>query len=245
MAEGRQTLEELFARAGIDKPLAPDSRQQPFERAAARRGKRKAYRYALLYVKHNFNSVAAYREFATHGIPSITPPADTKRWARAYSHSPTVCRYVREIMQAAFEQVSASTRDDLAEMLALNRALIHGDICDLVEQRLEHTFDAEGQVISSVRKTRLRELSTLTPGERMLIKEIRFDRYGNVSALKAYDRIAAEAQQIALLELLHSRGGSDQDWMRDFRKRLTDAREKRIEIEVQAGKVVRLASRQA
>src|SRR5690348_11282864 len=106
MTETRTTLEELFARAGIDRP-ASSPRQQIYERAVHRRGKQKAYRFALLYVKHNFNALAAYKEFSTHGTPSINPPADSKKWARAYSHSSTVCRYVREIIQTAFDDVSS------------------------------------------------------------------------------------------------------------------------------------------
>lgn len=222
---------------------ASPSLQKATEAAAElahRRGKAKAYRFAQLWIKHQFNDKAAYAEFV-QGLKRAQPIG--KNWAHAYAQSPIVRHYAREILQEATQEIKDNARDDVSEMLALNRTLIWGDICDLLEQTRQeiiHVGKDGSQHTTYQTKTVLKPLQALSRRERLLIQEIRF-KDGQVTGIKAYSRLDAERQQLLLLELIHRRGGSDQDWMGDFKQRITRARNRRIEEEIKNGKVIRLA----
>jgi hypothetical protein len=232
----KQTLDEVFAKAGLQRQAVPD-RVRAAADAAHRRGKLKAYRFACLYVKHNFNATEAYKEFIAY---LKRPMPSSKQWAYYYSQSELVCHFAREIIQEAVEQVKEQARDDINEMLKGLRALVDGDLCDLLTQTREYQLDGKGEQTGTFRlRTHLKSLSELTKRDRMLLQEIRF-RNGEVVGIKAYSRLDAMRQLVVLLELIHRQGGSDKDWMGDFKSRITAARQKRIDIEVAAGKVIRL-----
>lgn len=260
--DGRKTLEQLFSEAGIARPSTAQPAAavevdlaQPIPDAVAQRrnlrGKRRAYLFAGLWVKHRFNAMDAYSDFKRILEPLT---ASQKRWAYAYANSPPVCRYAREIIQEATEKYRRQSVDDIQQMLELNRILIHGDMCDLLEQARIYDYlpdkavgkEGESDAVrrSYRQSTRMRDLSTLSKTDRLLVKKIRF-KDGEVVGLEVYDRLDAESKQLAILEVIHRRGGSDKDWIRDLRDRLSVAREQRIEMEIARGKVIRLPGAKA
>lgn len=227
----KPTLDELFAKIAPQRPT-PLEKQLVYQRL---NGKRKAHRFAVLYIKHNFSAREAFKQLVSEMGRKWTE--NSRKRAMMYANSLWVAHYVREIIQESVHQVQMESVDDLSQMMQINRLIIHGDICDLVEQVREFNPDGTYRLI-----TRMKALSSLTRQERMLIKKIRFHRTGEVAAIEAYDRLDAQRTQLQLLDILKARGGSDQDWMADFRRRVGDARKQRIDIEVAAGKVIRLPS---
>lgn len=225
MAE-KPTLEELFERAAIPRTATAAANRKIHRRAV---GKAKALRFAQLLMKHNFSAPRAYAEF-TEGRPG----KNSAKWAFTWWQSKTVQLYLRELMEQAIESARAMTRDDLQEMLEISQDLIRGDVTSLVT--VERIVNEDGSFRERLVLRDLRELSTR---ERMLIHKLKF-KNGELVALDAYNRLDAMRTHMQLVQALHSRGGADGDFNSELAKRLSQAREKRIELEVAAGKVVRL-----
>lgn len=228
----KQSLDDIFAKAGVPRATVAELNKRVRREV---NGKLKAMRFAQLYVRHNFSAQKAYAEFA--GKPARTGAA--WKWGYMWAESPTVQRFVREILEEAITEAKEFTRNDLAEMLALNRLLIYGDITGLLEEKREYI---EGS--PKVFRTRvcLRPLSTLTKSQRLLVKKIRF-KDGEVVGIEGYDRLDAQRTQLALLTAIHARGGADGDFNSELHRRISEARERRLQLErdaIASGKLVRL-----
>jgi hypothetical protein len=236
----KQSLDEIFAKAGIPRVSLTELQRRERNRT---HGALKAMKFAQLYVRHNFSALKAYEEFT-----APNPPRNSRQWAFAWSQNPTVQRFVREILHEAIVEAQEFTRNDLAEMLALNRLLIYGDITALLEERRVYDIDQEGKRLATFRsRIVLRPLSTLTHAERMLVKRIRF-KDGEVIGIEGYDRLDAQRTQLALLQAIHNRGGADGDFNSELQRRINEARSRRIAIEeeaIRSGKLVRLPSKGA
>ena len=90
-----------------------------------------------------------------------------------------------------------------------------------------------------VERSQFVPVSRLAKPARMSIAKIRV-KDGEVVMMEPYNRLQALATHVALLDLLEQRGGGDDHWLGQFRKRMTEARDRRIQMEVDKGVVVRL-----
>lgn len=239
------TLDDLFAKAGVEREAPQKASMQVAIQAAAelnhRRGRAKAYRFAILFIKNHFNPKAAYAEFMA-GLGQR--PGSNKNWAHQYASNKTVLAHVRRILEDAMVRAREQADDRVGEMLAINDILIRGDVTELLEQRREYRLDDEGNPLPGTGRivTYLKPIEHLTRAQRMLIHKIRF-KDGELAGIEAYNRLDAERAQLAVLELAHRTGGSDEDWIGDFKQRITKARQRRIDEEVKNGKVIRLAEK--
>jgi len=230
----KQTLDEIFAKAGVARTILPEHKPKTTRFVI---GKLKAMKFAQLLVSHNFSPSKAYAEFKN--IPNARTGSAYK-WASAWSQNETVQRFVRQILEDAITEAKEFTRNDLAEMLALNRLLIYGDITRLLYERRE--FSEDGKTFRT--RVLLRPLSELTHAERMLVRKIRF-KDGEVIGIEGYDRLDAQRTQLALLTAIHASGTSDSDFNHELQRRISQARDRRLELEQAAiaqGKLVRLPS---
>src|ERR1700733_9059782 len=212
----KQSLNEIFQKAGIARAKTPDEvRRSGF----ALRRHLTRLRFAQLYVKNGFEVLATYREFR--------PRAHGKYWrvsAWRWLQDPVVNRYVREIVQEATGGLKERLRVDVEALIAINETLITSDATELIEQ-VEYTDDTgRPQVV-----TRFKPSWRLTAEQRMAVHRIRI-RNGEVTAMEPYDRLKAQQVHVALLGLLEQRGGSDQGWVQNFRRRITQARQLRIDL---------------
>jgi hypothetical protein len=222
----KQSLNEIFEKAGIARAKTPEAlRRSGF----ALRRYLTRLRFAQLYVKNGFQVLATYREFR--------PRAHGKYWrtsAWMWLRDPLVNRYVREIVQEATRGQKERLRVDVETLIAINETLITCDATELIEE-VEYTDDTGRLQIGA----RFKPSWRLTPEQRMAVHRIRI-RNGEVTSMEPYDRLKAQQVHVALLELLEQRGGSDNSWVQNFRRRMTEARQLRIDLELKAGKVVRL-----
>lgn len=225
MSTTRQSLQEIFDRAGIARATQrADLRMAGFQ---LRRHLKRVY-FAQCYVKNGFAVLNAYREF--------NPRATGKNWrdnAYMWIKDPQVCRFVREITQEATNRVKEHLRVDVAMLIQINETLIMADASDLVE---------EVETPSGVIYTRFKPMHRLSPELRMCIKKIKL-KDGAVTEIELHDKLKAEQVHVGLLSILDERGGSDASWVQSFNGRMQAARKARIDLEVQAGKVIRLPGR--
>lgn len=225
----KPTLDELFQLAAIPRSILGEVARKLHRREI---GKAKAMRYAQLLLKHNFSNPRAYAEF-TRGRPA----KNNSRWAFNWWRNKTVQLYLGELMQQAIDTARAMTRDDVEDMIQVTHDLIFGDVTSLLKK--VRIFNSDGTVTEQLV---LRDFDEMTKSERMMVHKIKW-KDGRVTSLEAYSRLDAIRTHIPLVQMLHNRGGADGDFNSEFAKRLGDAREKRIALEVAAGKVVRLPSR--
>jgi hypothetical protein len=229
MSTTKQTLNDIFEKAGIARAKTPDEvRRAGF---ALRRHLTRLH-FAQLYVKNGFQVLATYREF--------NPRARGKYWrvnAWLWLRDPVVNRYIREIVQEATSGQKERVRVTVETLIAIGEMLITLDATELIEE-VEYTDDAGRPKIAA----RFKPVYRLTPEQRMAVHRIRI-RNGEVTAMEPYDRLKAQQIHVALLELLEQRGGSDQTWVQTFNRRMIQARKLRIDLETNGEKVMRLATR--
>lgn len=218
-AATKPTLDELFVKAGLQ--------QVPgVTRLRSLRRELQCLRFAQLYVKANFDPFAAYRMFSGR-------KKDPTRWGVYWMTDkrvgPRVAFHIREIVQEATRGSQRFALLTVEQVLEINQALITADATDLIEQ-----VEVEGKLI-----TRFRMAHTLTRQQRMPVRTIRI-RNGEVTMMENHDKLDAIKVYVALMDVLNSRGGNDQTWVQNFQRLMGAARQKRIDLEVEAGRVARL-----
>jgi hypothetical protein len=226
----RQTLQEIFDRAGIARAKTPQEvRRSGF--ALARHMRRLTFAQCL--VKNGFDVKAAYREFNPRSRPSRS-----RHWECMWLKNPLVHRCVLEIVQEATEGAKERMRDDLEGIREINAVILRADATQLIEQVVE-----KDELGNSHIYTRFKPVADLTPEQRLVVYKVRL-KNGEVVMMEPYSRADAIRTHLELLEILEQRGGSDQSWTQRFKQRISAPRQRRIDLEVevgvQAGKVVRL-----
>jgi len=226
----RQSLQEIFDRAGIARAKTPEAvRRAGF--ALARQMRR--LKFAQCFVKNDCDVKAAYREFNPRSRPSRS-----RHWECMWMKDPQVHRCIRELVQEASEEVKEHMRDDLQGIREVNAIIMRADATALIEQVVE-----EDELGNSHVYTRFKPVADLTDEQRLIVHKIRL-KQGEVVSMEPYSRLDAIRNQLDILELLEQRGGSDESWTQRFKQRMGKARQQRIDLEVevgvQAGKVVRL-----
>ena len=191
-------------------------------------------RFAHLYVRSGFDARVAYRRLRAGR--RLKKPDSV--WPYKWAHNRHVLMHLRQIFQQSFVQSKVIAGTLVNEMLSLNAAIIFGDMTDLLEQvRVTDDRGNERTVTS------LRPISEMTRAERMLLHKIKFNDDGAVVGIEAYNRQDAIKLHAQIVGLLKDQGASTDDWNTEYKRRMDDARRRRIAIEVAAGKVIQLPSR--
>jgi hypothetical protein len=230
----KQNLSDLFAKAGLKRGAST-----AHTIADGRRLKRELFcrAFAEAYVRNRFDAMAAYRDLR------VKQQRHKKDTGWMWMRQRRVLAHIRELVQEATENVKDLVRLDVGELIAINEALIVGDVCDFVETATEwipgpDPSDTKGGTYRTYNRLKI-DPAQLTTEQRLFVRKITMHN-GEVRSIEGVDRIEAIHTHVALLELFNARQGSNTTWLGAFKRRLEAAREARIDAAVKQGQVVRL-----
>lgn len=220
-----EVLDKIFVQAGIMRAEATTPEESRTAQRKFRLGMQQL-KFARLMIKHGFSAKAAYREFAP---TRKDDRSRTEHWCHHWASDPLVLREMRRLVQLATEKVKEQARLSVERVIQINEWMIEANACELVEQQV----DASGRVTHS----QFTPMEKLSPQMQMSVAKIRI-KDGEVTAVETYNRLQALVAHVTLLQLLEDHGGSDVNWLGQFKKRMTEARKRIIDEQIAAGKVV-------
>ena len=215
-AKPRMSLEALFQKAGLPVPGSVGLKSMKREY--------QCLRYAQCYVEAHFNAREAYAMFNPRCASSRRAFRESK-WLTGPETGPRIAFHVRNLVQAASERARQTVMIDLQQILMINQAIITTDATDLIEQVQD---PATNRVF-----TRFKAAHRLTPEQRMAVKSYRI-RDGEVTHMEMYDRLAAVRLHLEVMTVLDEKGGSDQNWMGNWKAKVIAARSRKITMELEA-----------
>jgi hypothetical protein len=241
-------LDELFAKAGIQRAQPSKQEQRKVAKAFDREAKMVAF--AAAYVKSGYNQVEAYRKFQKRSEnrqrmdPSLSSsPNRAKRtrqyWTNLWLGCPLFHKALREIWQRASEEAIAQAAFDLHDMSRLVQAMMmvtHADI-------METVTEIDGGSGNATRVTRYKLMDELLLEHRYAISSVTLNESGRIVNVKLHDRVQLAKLYAEIRALLDAKGGDDNEWNVNFQKRMAEARQLRIDAEIRRGKVVMLPSK--
>lgn len=236
-------LDDLFAKAGIKRAPLTKPEQRKAAKAFDREAKMVAF--AAIYVKHGYDQVEAYKAFQRRSEnrqrmdPTLsTSPNREKRtrqyWTNLWLGCPLFHKALREIWQKATEEAIAQAAFDLHDVSRLCQSMMMVTHADMMETVVE----IDGTTGNKTTVTRYKRMDELMLEQRYAVASVSCDDTGRIVNVKLHDRVKLMQLYAEMRHLLDAQGGDDNAWNANFQRRMSEARQHRIDAEIARGKVV-------